>query len=83
MTSDTINFGEWYHIAGTSYTDGLNREYIRLYINGESVSNYTETAYYESVSSSQNVRIGQSAQGGTPFHGDVDEVRIYFESSLG
>src|SRR5262249_53123615 len=67
--------GQWYHVAGT--WNSLNREY-RLYVNG--VLDGVGVQYGNGInpSSSTTFKIGREAAGADrPFHGQIDEVRVW------
>ncbi len=60
----------WYHVIGTY--DGST---IKLYINGIQVAT---TSYTDNLFSQyDNMRIGNYMEGGYPFNGLIDNVRIY------
>ena len=73
LISDTgvIAAGQWHHVAAT-----YDRQYMRLYVDGVEVGSISKS---DDIDTNDNVpaAIGNQPQGGKPFHGLIDEVRIY------
>ena len=66
----SISLNTWQYITATY--DGAR---ITLYINGTSVASTPYTAGL--FNSSAHVIVGDNANGGNPFNGQIDDVRIY------
>jgi len=73
--SEPIHFGqdEWFHIAGV-FRPG---ESVDLYLNGELVKSEATSLTEQWIENDLNLNIGRRPSPGTPWSGDIDEVRIY------
>ncbi|MHC4166343.1 MAG: LamG domain-containing protein, partial [Planctomycetota bacterium] len=73
--SEPLTFGsdEWFHLAGV-FRPG---ESVDLYINGELVKSEATSLTEQWIENDLNVNIGRRPQPGTPWSGDIDEVRMY------
>ena len=69
--SGVIEAGEWRHVAATY--DGAR---MAIYVNGEEVAAKSKSGVID-TDDSVPVAIGNQPQGGRPFDGLIDEVRIY------
>ncbi|UCF14486.1 MAG: LamG domain-containing protein, partial [Phycisphaerales bacterium] len=76
--SDPLTFGpdEWFHLAGV-FRPG---ESVDLYVNGELVRSEATSLTEQWIENGLNINIGRRPQPGTPWSGDVDEVRMYNRS---
>jgi hypothetical protein len=76
--SDPLTFGpdEWFHLAGV-FRPG---ESVDLYVNGELVRSEATSLTEQWIENGLNVNIGRRPQPGTPWSGDIDEVRMYDRS---
>jgi hypothetical protein len=69
ISPETLNAGQWYHIAGTN-----NGSKLSIYVNGQLKASVTSTGY---TGVNYNAYIGCEIS--TPFyyHGLLDDVRVY------
>jgi len=73
--SEPLSFGpdEWFHLAGV-FRPG---ESVDLYVNGEMAKSEATSLTTQWIENDLPINIGRRPQPGTPWDGDVDEVRIY------
>ena len=76
--SEPLSFGpdEWFHIAGV-FRPG---ESVDLYLNGELVKSEATSLTEQWIENDLNLNIGRRPSPGTPWEGDIDEVRMYNRS---
>jgi len=76
--SDVLTFGptEWFHLAGV-FRPG---ESVDLYVNGELARSEATSLTTQWIENGLSVNIGRRPQPGTPWNGDIDEVRMYNRS---
>ncbi len=73
LSTDTINLGQWYHVAGTYDANGGTGN-SKLYVNG--VLQNSETLTGSITNDTTALRFGNRA-GSFPFKGDIYDMRIY------
>ncbi|MHC4677432.1 MAG: LamG-like jellyroll fold domain-containing protein [Planctomycetota bacterium] len=73
--SEPLSFGpdEWFHMAGV-FRPG---EAVELYVNGVMVKSEPTTVTEQWIENGLSVNIGRRPSPGTPWQGDIDEVRMY------
>jgi hypothetical protein len=73
--SAVLTFGptDWWHIAGV-FRPG---ESVNLYINGVLAKSEATSLTTQWIENGLNVNIGRRPEPGTPWNGDIDEVRMY------
>jgi hypothetical protein len=69
ISTETINAGQWYHVAGTN--DGSN---LKLYVDGRLKSNVSSAGF---TGVSTNAYIGRDISSAVYYNGLIDDVRIY------
>ncbi|MBL7188618.1 MAG: LamG domain-containing protein [Phycisphaerae bacterium] len=76
--SEPLTFGsnEWFHLAGV-FRPG---ESVDLYVNGELVKSEATSLTTQWIENNLSINIGRRPQPGTPWNGDIDEVRMYNRS---
>lgn len=75
-----LQTGVWYHLAAS--WDGVTKESMRLYVNGQPAGNRSDGGNLNSGgvdNPAASFKIGSWSQAGTPryFNGSIDEVRIW------
>jgi len=73
--SDVLTFGptEWWHLAGV-FRPGVS---VDLYVNGELAKSEATSLTTQWIENGLPVNIGRRPEPGTPWNGDIDEVRMY------
>lgn len=69
--SSAVPTGQWVHIAAARVAGVL-----KTFVDGVQVYSATVTATADGPSSGYGVRVGASADGGGPFNGYIDELRV-------
>jgi len=70
-----IDDGEWHQIAAV--LSGGNGQTVRLFVDGREDGGGTLTATSRTASPQAGFSLGRAMWGGTPFRGEIDDIRVY------
>lgn len=76
--SSLITDSEWYHVALVFFGNGTNIPGISLYINGKLEGENTAGVWLYDSSNNLSFTIGAESDGNHPFHGQIDDVRLFY-----
>ena len=74
MTLESIPLNKWTHLC---YTYSFSQHEFKLYVNGEQIAEYTDVKYPLRDEGDAPLLIGMDPTNYNPYHGAVDELRVF------
>jgi DNA-binding winged helix-turn-helix (wHTH) protein len=73
-----IDDGRWHQVAAV--ISGEKRQTVQIFVDGREDGSGTLTATARTASPEPRFSLGRAMWGGTPFRGDIDDIRVYARS---